>query len=146
MIVVDESICYWVAARTQGSYIPGSGQGIGWVINGETLSGCLFDNFNGNSVHVALAGVPGKRWLSREFLWFIFYYAFEQLKVKKVIGLVDSTNFEAIKFNEHIGFIREATLRDAGINGDLHIYTITKSQSRFLERGKNGKSIRTSNT
>jgi RimJ/RimL family protein N-acetyltransferase len=142
MIVTDESVCFWVAERTGGEYVIGTGQGIGLVRGGELVAGASYDNFNGRSVHVSLAAVPGKRWMNREYLWFNCYYMFEQLKVIKAIGFVDSTNTEAIEFDLHFGFEHEATLTDAGPKGDLLILTLTKENCRFLTRGKrNGRKI-----
>lgn len=141
MIVYGEPICEWVSAKTGGKYQPGTGQGIGIERNGQIVAGALFDNWNGNAVHVSVAINPGTI-PNREWIWMICDYPFNQLKVKKCVGFVESANLQAIRFDEHLGFIREATLKDAGKYGDLYIYTITKDQCRILQEKRYGKQQR----
>ena len=93
----------------------------------------LFDLYNGKSACMHVAALPGKRWMTREYLKVCFDYPFRQLKLKKLIGLVDSTNADALRFNAHLGFVTEAVVADAGRHGDLHILTMTPAQCRFLK-------------
>ena len=71
--------------------------------------------------------------MTREWFNVLFGYAFNQLKVKKIMGVVDSTNIKALQFDAHIGFVEEATIKDAGKHGDLIILTMTRQQCRFLK-------------
>jgi RimJ/RimL family protein N-acetyltransferase len=80
-----------------------------------------------------VASVPGKRWMTREYLRVCFDYPFNQLKVKKIIGLVDSQNTDALKFDENLGFVTEYILQDAGKTANLHILSMTRQQCRFLK-------------
>ena len=135
MIVIGEEICQWVAWKTGGEYYKGSGQGIGWIDEkeDELVAGASYDSCNGSSCHIAVAAVPGKRWLRREFLWYMFYYPFEELKVNKLLSIVDSTNLDSIKFTEHLGAIRHTTIPKAGKNGcDMFIYVLDKQNCKFL--------------
>jgi RimJ/RimL family protein N-acetyltransferase len=115
---------------TGGEY-HGGGQGIGLDRDGELIAGVLYDNFNGKSVCMHVAGVGN--WLNRDFLRVCFDYPFNQMKVGKLIGLVDSGNAKALKFDRHLGFVSEALIKDAGKTGDLHILTMTREQCRFLK-------------
>lgn len=133
MLVIGEDVCKWVAEKTGGAYYQDSGQGIGWAKNGVLIAGVLYDNCNGNSVQMHVAAI-GKKWLVREYLRVCFDYPFNQLKVKKVIGLVDSTNLDALKFDLHLGFKKEHVIQDAGKYGDLNILTMTRQECRFLEK------------
>ncbi|MBI3715660.1 MAG: GNAT family N-acetyltransferase [Betaproteobacteria bacterium] len=129
-IVVDaERVGRWVCERTGGSYSEGTA--IGLEEDGELIAGVLYDHYNGQSIamHVAAAG---KRWMTREYLRACFAYPFLQLRVKKILGFVDSANQEARRFDEHLGFAREATIADAGKEGDLIIYSMTPEQCRFI--------------
>ena len=130
MIVVGEHVCFWTADKTGGTYYAGSGQGIGLEKDGVLIAGVLYDNCTGRSIQMHVAGVGN--WLSREYLRVCFDYPFRQLGVKKLIGLVDSTNTPALKFDKHLGFVEEAVIRDAGKYGDLHILTMTRDQCRYL--------------
>lgn len=76
--------------------------------------------------------VDGK--ITPEFLWYGFYYPFEELKVRKLIGIVASTNEKALRLDKHFGYVTEAIIKDAAPTGDLHILTMTKDQCRYLTR------------
>jgi RimJ/RimL family protein N-acetyltransferase len=131
VIVISQHVAMWVAERTGGQYFDGSGHGIGWVKDDELVAGVLFDNFTGRSVQMHVAAAR-KNWLSREFMRFCFHYPFEQLKVNKLVGLVDSTNAAALRFDLHLGFQQEAVIKDAGKTGDIIVLTMTREQCRFL--------------
>jgi RimJ/RimL family protein N-acetyltransferase len=81
---------------------------------------------------VHLAG-EGKDWLNREFLWFCFFYPFEQLNVTKIIAPIDSNNRASIRWTEHCGFTLEATLKDACPKGDMLLYTMTREACKWLQ-------------
>ena len=75
----------------------------------------------------------GGHWMTSDYAKACFGYVFNQLNVNKVIGLVDSTNTAARRYDEHLGFRLEATIPDAGTHGDLLIYTMTREQCRWVE-------------
>lgn len=133
MIVTGEEVCRWVAERTGGAYYAGSGTGIGWAKDGQLVAGVLYDNWTGRSLQMHVASDGTRRWLNREFLKAAFSYPFNQLKLNKVIGVVDSTNADALRFDHHLGFVTEAIIKDAGKHGDFHILSMTRQQCRFLE-------------
>ena len=134
-IVYDkpEIVGPWVCERMGGTYSPADSVAFGLFENGEVIAGIIFDNYQGGSIAGHVAGEPGKRWLTREFLHMCFGYPFLQLKVNVLIGLVDSTNLEARKFDEHCGFKLSCTIPKAARNGDLLIYTMTADECRFLK-------------
>lgn len=82
-------------------------------------------------MHVASDG--SKNWMTKSYLQICFDYPFNQLKLNKIIGVVDSMNTQALKFDKHLGFVEEAVIKDAGPKGDLHILTMTRQQCRFLK-------------
>lgn len=127
----DQRVGSWVCERTGGSYTEGST--VGLEKDGKLVAGVLYDHYNGASIAMHVAA-EGKRWLNRDYLWFCFWYPFEQLKVKKVIGLVPSTNEAALKFDLHLGFVEEGRIADAVPDGDLILLTMTRQQCRYLER------------
>lgn len=105
---------------------------IGLEEDGELIAGVVYDNYNGASICMHVAAVPGKRWMTKDYLWFCFYYPFEQLGVKRITGLVPESNKEARKFDEHLGFELEASMRDAHPDGDVLVYRMFKEDCRFL--------------
>jgi len=114
-------------------WTPGAGSTIGLIDDdGQPMAVACFDNYNEANINMHIAAVPGKRWLTREFLWYCFFYPFEQLKVKRITGIVASNNAAARRFDEHLGFTLEATLKDAHPGGDLLVYCMTREQCRWL--------------
>jgi len=121
----------WVCERTGGTYTEGTA--IGLEKDGKLIAGVLYDHFNHASVQMHVAA-EGHGWLDREYLWFCFYYPFEQLGVKIIIGLVAGDNFRARRFDEHLGFVLHTKIPEAHPTGDLCIYTMRKDQCRWLEK------------
>lgn len=118
--------------RLGGNFDAINDRAIGLERDGSLVAGVVFDNFLGQSICMHVAA-EGSHWLTRDFLRAAFSYAFETAGVHKVIGPVDSTNTQARRFDEHLGFVLEATLSGASTNGDLCLYTMTRQQCRFLK-------------
>lgn len=129
----DRRVAEWMAARMEHRHIPADVVCIGWEKDGELVAGVGFDRYNGASICMHVAA-EGRHWLTREYLWFCFWYPFEQLKVRKVLGLVPSTNAQAQRFDKHLGFAEECRITDAVPGGDLIVYSMTREQCRYLER------------
>lgn len=141
----DELFGPWLMKRLAGGgWFPGRGSTIGlWQDGLGPIACCLFEASNGASIMLHIAA-EGKRWMNRDYLWFVFHYPFEQLKVKKILAPVEEDNQVCRSFVEHVGFRLEATLKDAAPKGDLLIYSMTKDQCRFLSlRNDRGKTKRT---
>ena len=80
-----------------------------------------------------VAAVPGKRWMTKDFLWRVFAYPFLQLNCNRVTGLVREDNIVAQKFDEHIGFKREGLIRKGATDGaDIILYGMLKEECRWL--------------
>jgi RimJ/RimL family protein N-acetyltransferase len=121
----------WVCERAGGTWIPNRGRTIGRIKNGELVAGVIYEDYNGANVVCHIAGV--RDWATRAYLRTIFDYPFNQLRVKRITVPVASNNARSIRFVEHLGFEREATLRDAHPDGDLFIYKITADKCRWVE-------------
>lgn len=122
----------WVFARTGGTYIPQVSQCLGQVdANGNLVAGVVFEGTNGASMKAHIAVEKGAT-LSRTMLWAMGDYAFRQLKLKKIIGLVDSTNEKALALDKKLGFIEEGRIVDGTLDGDLVILTLSKDNYRFI--------------
>jgi RimJ/RimL family protein N-acetyltransferase len=100
---------------------------------GEIIACVWYEGYNGANMNMHVAAKPGARWMTREFLWYVFHYPFIECGVKRVTGLVPEMNYAARRFDEHIGFKLEATLKDAAPGGDLRIYTMFKDECRWLK-------------
>jgi len=106
---------------------------IGLESNDKLVAGVVYSDFNGSNIFAGIAG-DGKRWLTPDFLWFMFFYPFEQLKVKRVSACVERTNSVSQQFLEKLGFELECILKHAGKTGDLLVYRMFKENCRYLER------------
>lgn len=126
----DKEVCQWVYEKVGGFWVPGN-VGIGLARDNTLIAGVAYDGFNGAQVLMHVR-IDDKRALTREFVWFSFWYPFEQLKVRRVTGLVAKKNKAARSLDEHLGFKLEATLKAAHPTGDLLVYRLFKDECRFL--------------
>lgn len=138
-VVTGGAVVAWVDAINGGTPDP-CACGIGLEQDGRLIAGVKFDNWNGASICMHVAAEPGCRWMTREMLFAAFDYPFNQLQARKILGLVSASNERARRFDEHLGFMLEATLTDAAPDGDLLIYSMTRQQCRFLDlKDRHGK-------
>ena len=125
-----ERVGLWIQEHGGGFFREGT-KCIGLEKDGQLVAGVMYDFYNGASVYAHIAAV-GKHWLDREYLWFLFYYAFEQLKVNVILGLVASNNLQARRFDEHLGFKLLVEIPDADPDGSTLLYTMRKQDCRWL--------------
>ncbi len=104
---------------------------------GMLLAGVVYQNYTKGDIHMHVAAREGKRWLSKAFLGEGFRYPFEQLKCRRVTGLVPAKNLEAQRFDEHLGFTQEGRIRRILPDGDdLIIYGMLREECRWLNVGR----------
>jgi RimJ/RimL family protein N-acetyltransferase len=129
----DERVIDWVGERVNELNFGLGSVGIGLEEDGELIAGVVFNMFTGPSISMHVAAAPGKRWMTKDFLWRCFAYPFLQLNCNRVTGLTRVVNFEAQKFIEHLGFKREGLIRRACEDGtDMILYGMLKEECRFL--------------
>lgn len=133
----DEMVAEWVQKRIAHFTIDGAYSAIGLVNEqGHLLAGVVYEQYTGIDVHVHIAAVPGKRWISRFWLGEVFRYPFVQLGVHRMTGLVPAKNKAAQAFDEHLGFKLEGRLREKLPGGDdLLVYGMLKEECRWLGAG-----------
>lgn len=129
MLTIGQHVVYWVGCKTHTRFYEATG--IGWTKDNKIIAGVVYDQYNGANINMHVAGT-GKSWLTREYLRTCFDYPFNQLKVKRITGTVPESNKQAIKFDENLGFVLEATLIDAHPDGNLRLYRMFKHECRFL--------------
>lgn len=129
----DQIVGPWMMERLDaGHWFKGRGSTIALVDDEKGIvAATMYESCNGASIIMHCAG-DGRDWLNKEFLWFAFYYPFEQLGVKVILSPVEEGNHDCIKFIEHLGFNCEATLPEASPNGNLYIYSLRKQDCRWL--------------
>jgi len=129
-IVSGPIVGRWVAEQMNGSFSESTSTAIGLQKEtGEIIAGVMYENWNKRSV-VAHMAITGR--ITKTYLGAIFRYAYEKCGVNKVILPVSSGNDKSNKFVKHLGFTEEARVKDADPAGDIIIYTLAKSDCRFL--------------
>ncbi len=113
-------------------------EAIGLERDGELLAVVVFNLFSGADIAMHIAAVPGRRWMTRDFLRVAFRYPFNQLGCRRVTGYVPASNADALRFDLHLGFQREGLLREAMDTGeDVIVLGMLRRECRFLnERAK----------
>jgi RimJ/RimL family protein N-acetyltransferase len=132
----DDDVGAWIFARTRGTWIKGQGVAIGITCAESLVAGAAFTMYNGANVWAAIAADPSHQghWATRRILRALFDYPFRQLKCKRMSSLLYASNDVAIKFNERLGFTREATLEDAAPEGDMFLYRLTREDCRWIPK------------
>lgn len=93
----------------------------------------LFCGYNGHAIEMHVASDGSRRWLTRDYLRACFRYAFVQLGVRRVTGLVSAKNEAALKFDRALGFKDEGCIRQGADDGsDLLVLGMLRAECRFL--------------
>jgi RimJ/RimL family protein N-acetyltransferase len=119
----------WVADKLGTLYSPEGSAAIGLVKNDKIVAGVIYENWNRKSImtHIAIEGR-----LTRSFISAIFHHAFVTCGVNKIISPVNDTNTKSASLVENMGFVAEGRLKDCSPDGDIILYTLKKSDCRFL--------------
>ena len=130
----------WAQARIP--HVPSWGewyQTIGLERDGELVAVVVYNFYSGADIAMHVAAVPGKRWLTRDFLRAAFRYPFAQLECQRVTGYVPASNAVALAVDRHLGFVYEGRLREALPGGeDVIVLGMLKRECRFWRRSNEG--------
>lgn len=106
-------------------------------VSGGIIRGVVgYDNYNGASIQMHVAGEPG--WLTRDLIWVCFDYPFNICKCNVILGIVPSGNVEALRFNKHLGFKVLSTVEGAHPDGALVFMAMRRGECRYLNRKRHG--------
>ena len=122
----------WVAQRV-GMLVPWGGfAALGHLDQAgrDLIGGVVFNNITATNanIHVALDGP-----LTRSFIHATFDYAFNQLDLHRLTGLVDADNAAALRFDTHLGFEYEHTIKE-GNGGDVIMLVMWRDKCRWIRR------------
>ena len=131
-IVTGPQVVEWVAKRTNEFGNFGAAVGIGLERDGEIIGGVVLNEYNGVNINVHIASDESKRWMNKEFLWYVLHYCFEEAKVNRVTALIGEGNKAAIHLNERIGFKHEAAIEGAHPTGKMLILGMFKKDCKWL--------------
>jgi hypothetical protein len=125
----------WVFKQIGKPWGPEGREAIGLVRGTEVLGGVVFEDYTGVCIqaHIALssARVPCRKLLSAAA-----GYAFNQMGVQKILGVVRSTNLPALKMDMRIGFKPEAVIKGVFEDGDMVIMSMTREDCSFIPNNK----------
>jgi hypothetical protein len=123
----------WVMSRVGGVFNEKTDHVIAVAREDVPLGGVVFTGYLIGSITMHMAGT-GNNWGTRDFLWMVYNYAFEQLGVRKVIGLVAADNHLAIAIDLKMGFTIETAISDMTADGgDLLVLSMRKQDCRWLK-------------
>lgn len=134
MLVSDlETVWRYVHAAT-GVPLSSTMKALGLRREGKLVAGVLYEGWNGVNLWMHSAIEPGA-YLGRLFPWYVFHYPFNEIGCRRLTGLVEESNKEAMRFNTRLGFKVEARLAGAATDGgDTMIMVMTRENCRWLTR------------
>lgn len=105
---------------------------IGLERDGELVAVVVFDSFSSCDANMHIASDGTKRWMTAGLLHAAFAYPFVQMRLKRLTGIVPAKNWDAIAFDEHIGFRREGYCPEALPDDDVVILGMRRADCRFI--------------
>ena len=111
-----ERVGTWVAERVKQLASWGDFYAMGAELNGELVSGVVYNNVGASNATCHIAVSKPTKTLS-QLLDHAFVYAFDQLGLKRLTVFVESTNHKSLRIGNHIGFVQECVMHQAGDDG-----------------------------
>lgn len=106
---------------------------VGWVIGNQLVMVVGFDTFIGKTCHIHVSMAKGFNFTPKKMLKEVFEFAFNEKKLKMLVGVVNSRNEAALKYDLHLGFeesVRFPEMHDDG--GDIVVLVMRREQCRYL--------------
>ncbi len=128
-----ERVGKWVLERVPNVEGWGPFEAIGLEKHGALVAGTVYNYYSGTNIVMSWAAVPGKRWLTREYLQAIFRYPFMQLQCRRVTGYIASRNSDSLRFATKLGAKMEGVLEHYLPDDDVVVMGILKENCRWLE-------------
>ncbi len=130
MIHINDSNLGIIIAKAAGTtFNPYADQSIARTKNGVLLGGVTYTDFTYYSIFTHIASFDPD-WIDRDFLWVIFDYPFNQLKVANIFCNVKENNKKALTFVSKLGF--KEVVRIPGIYQD-HLVIMLRMHRDFCK-------------
>lgn len=107
-------------------------QAIGWQEDGQIRAVTLWDGFSACDCNIHIASDGSRQWMRRPFLRASFWHPFVQFGLRRLTGLVPAKNEAALRFDLHLGFVREGLIRHALPDDDIIILGMLREHCRFI--------------
>ena len=123
----------WIAEHWKGCFREGFDHSFTSHDGDRILGGIMLSDYMGGCMSLHMAA-EDPHWCSRDLLWFVFDYAFNQVGCKKLFAPVRSDNHPALAANFRGGWRLAAVLRDACDDGvHLMVLEMTKDSCPWLD-------------
>lgn len=134
----NQMLCDW-AARELRQEAFDRAQAIGFMDGNVLIAAVVLHDHAPPNVMLSWV-FKSPRFFSRTVIRIVFEWAFSQMGVERVTGLVDKRNKRARKLNERLGMKLEGVLRKASPEGrDLFVYGMLREEAEALLERINGK-------
>lgn len=110
---------------------PGYDRCITFTQEGKLMGGVLYTNYQIKSIQMHIL-ILDKRVVTRRNLFVAFHYPFLALECAMVIGVLPSTNEEALDFDLRVGFEEKTRFEGAVPDGDLVVLWMKRHQCKWL--------------
>jgi len=129
LVVGADVVGPWVAKKCRMIWTPENSQALGLERDGRLVAGVWYEDYNQRSVtaHIAIEGH-----MSRDFLFSIFDYPFNQMGVSKIVCPVLEDNEESLNLVQKFGFTESARLKDIHPAGDMIFYVMGKENCKYI--------------
>lgn len=129
----DAEVAQWVSDRISGMSPSPDAMALGVVSGGELIAGVVFERWNGVHVEASIAATD-KSWASRNTLFRLFHYPFNQLGCEAISVIVPSSNPESLNLATKLGFEPEAMIKFAAHDGStLVVLKMFRNNCKWIE-------------
>ena len=108
---------------------------MGWVSEGKLVIAVGLNGFLGKLAQIHIAFERNWHFSPRAMLEEVFRYAFIEMGREMLLGVVNSNNTKAMRWDQHLGFrelYRLPGMHDDG--GDVVLLAMKKDECRYLTR------------
>lgn len=129
-IINGPSVISWVAERLENTFFSEGSVALGFQRNDKLVAGVVYGDWNYRSIGASIV-IDGP--ITSGFLAAMFHYPFIVCQVDKIIVQVSDDNIKSKTLACKLGFVEEARIKEACVNGDMVLYTLPRNTCRFIE-------------
>lgn len=106
---------------------------IGWVSEGELVICVGIDGWLGKTAQIHVAFASTWSYPPKQMLQAVFLHCFNHCKIETLLGVVNSNNVRALKFDERIGFREIARLpKQHEDGGDMVLLAMKQDECAYM--------------
>ena len=124
-----DTIGDWVADQVGQDSSWGCFYAMGIMRGTEVLAGVVINNMNDSNATAHVAVAKPSRLLHQLFSHFC-KYAFVHCGLKRVTGMVPTSEPKTIEFDKHLGFVEEFVMKHGANNSDMQVLVLWPENSR----------------